>query len=169
MVPMTVELVEAVLDGRRNDTEAILGARMPAAWPGRALVARAFLTRIEAVREDPEHRLWGDRVALSRDPSPRVLGSVVFHGGPDEGGSVEVAYGIEEESQRQGLGFEAVHASVAWALDEPRVRIVRAKTFAWHTASRRILEKCGFHMVGTSDDLYGEMLEYEVAPERFRR
>ncbi|MDI1444476.1 GNAT family N-acetyltransferase [Polyangium sp. 6x1] len=169
MIPMTVEVVEAVLDGRRADTEALLGAKMPTAWPGRALVERAFLARLDAVRADPYHRLWGDRVALSREPSPRVIGSVVFHGGPDTEGLVEVAYGIEEESQRQGFGFEAVSASVAWALAEPRVRAVRASTFTWHLASRRILEKLGFRVVATEDDLLGEMLKYEVEPSAFRR
>jgi len=162
LVPMTVELVEAVLDGRRADTEAILGAKMPTAWPGRALVERAFLARLEAVRADPEHRLWGDRVAISREDPPRVIGSVVFHGGPDPQGIVEVAYGIEEESQRQGYGFEAVAVSVEWALTDPRVRAVRASTFTWHTASRRILEKLGFRVVDTGDDMLGEMLIYEL-------
>ncbi|MDI3288897.1 GNAT family N-acetyltransferase [Polyangium sp. 15x6] len=169
LVPMTVEVVEAVFDGRRADTEALLGAKMPNAWPGRALVERAFLARLDAVRADPEHRLWGDRVALSLEPSPRVIGSVVFHGGPDEDGIVEVAYGIEEESQRQGFGFEAVSASVAWALAEPRVRAVRASTFTWHFASCRILEKLGFRIVDREDDLLGEMLKYEVGPSAFRR
>jgi RimJ/RimL family protein N-acetyltransferase len=163
MVPMTVDLVEAVFDGRRADTERILGARMPGTWPGRALVERAFLARIDAIRANPEHRLWGDRVVLSRDDPPRVIGSVVFHGGPDEHGVVEVAYGIEEESQRQGFGFEAVEASVKWAMEQPRVRAVRALTFTWHTASRRILEKIGFSQIGMRDDLLGEMLEYELS------
>ncbi len=169
LIPMTVKLVEAVFDGRRAETEAILGAKMPSAWPGRALVERAFLARIDAVRADPEYRLWGDRVALLRDPDPRVIGSVVFHGGPDADGIVEVAYGIEEESQRQGFGFEAVSASVAWALAEPHVRAVRASTFTWHFASRRILEKLGFRLIGTEDDLLGEMLKYEVVDSVFRR
>jgi len=170
MVPFTVELVEAVLEGRREETEALLGARMPKAWPGRALVERAFLARIEAIREAPEFRLWGDRVVLSRgeDP-PRVLGSVVFHGGPDASGAVEVAYGIEEESQRQGFGFEAVSASVVWAFEDARVNVVRASTFSWHAPSRRILEKLGFQPVGTRDDLLGEMLEYEVPRGRLVR
>jgi [ribosomal protein S5]-alanine N-acetyltransferase len=161
MVPFSVDLVEAVLDGRRADAESILGAKMPTAWPGRALVERAFLARLEVIRAEPARRLWGHRVALSRDEPPRVLGSVVFHGGPDEHGTVEIAYGIEEESQRQGYGYEAVEVSVAWALDQPGVRAVRASTFTWHTASLRILEKLGFEQVGSRDDLLGEMIEHE--------
>ncbi len=163
MIPITLPLVEAVLDGRRADAEALVGAKMPKAWPGRALVERAFLARLDAVRANPEYRLWGDRLALSRDEPLRVIGSVVFHGGPDEHGVVEVAYGIEEESQRQGFGFEAVSASVSWAFTEPGVRIVRASTFTWHLPSIRILEKLGFRAVGTREDLLGEMVEYEVS------
>lgn len=167
MIPMTLTIVEAVLDGRRADTEALIGARMPATWPGRALVERAFLARLDEIRANPEHRLWGDRVAVTRDSDPRVIGSVIFHGGPDSRGAVEVAYGIEEESQRQGFGHEAVHAAVSWAFGEPNVHIVRASTFTWHSASRRILEKIGFRVVGTADDILGEMLEYEVARLEF--
>lgn len=167
MIPITVELVEAVLDGRRADTEALIGAKMPSAWPGRALVERAFLARMDEIRANPDHRLWGDRVVVTLDSDPRVIGSVIFHGGPDSQGAVEVAYGIEEESQRQGFGHEAVHAAVSWAFGQPHVHVVRASTFTWHAASRRILEKIGFSVVGTSCDILGEMLEYEVARAKF--
>lgn len=164
---MTLKIVEAVLDGRRQDTEALIGARMPETWLGRALVERAFLARLDEIRANPDHRLWGDRVAVTLDSDPRVIGSVIFHGGPDHRGAVEVAYGIEEESQRQGFGHEAVHAAVLWAFGEPNVHIVRASTFTWHSASRRILEKIGFRVVGTADDILGEMLEYEVTRPEF--
>jgi ribosomal-protein-alanine N-acetyltransferase len=165
MVPITVDIVEAVLQGRRTETEALIGARMPSAWPGRALVERAFLARLDQIRANPDHRLWGDRVAITRDSEPRVIGSVIFHGGPDHQGAVEVAYGIEEDSQRQGFGHEAVYAAVAWAFGQPQVELVRASTFTWHAPSRRILEKIGFSVVGTTNDILGEMLEYEVAPQ----
>jgi len=167
MVPITVDIVEAVLDGRRAETEALLGARMPLEWPGRALVERAFLARLDEIRANPDHRLWGDRVVITREGEPRVIGSVIFHGGPDARGAVEVAYGIEGESQRQGFGHEAVHAAVSWAFSEPYVQIVRASTFTWHAASRRILEKIGFRVVGTCCDILGEMLEYEVERQKF--
>jgi ribosomal-protein-alanine N-acetyltransferase len=167
MVPITVDIVHAVLDGRRAETEALIGAKMPSAWPGRALVERAFLARLDEIHANPDHRLWGDRVAITRESDPRVIGSVIFHGGPDASGAVEVAYGIEEDSQRQGFGHEAVYAAVGWAFAEPKVEIVRASTFTWHVASRRILEKIGFCVVGTSCDILGEMLEYEIPKDKF--
>lgn len=160
LVPISVEMVEAILTGRRADAERIAGARLPDAWPGRALVERAFFAHLESIRENPGHRLWGDRVAITKSEA-RVVGSVVFHGGPDAEGTVEIAYGVEQESQGRGYGFEAVSHMVDWALAHDEVRIVRAATFTWHVSSRRILEKLGFRVTGTRDELLGEMLEYE--------
>lgn len=164
LVPITIQVVEAMLRGRRADAEAVLDATLPEAWPGRALVERAFCASLERIREAPEVRLWGDRVMLPRDAPRRVLGSVVFHGAPGEDGAVEVAYGVEQESQQKGYATEAVQASVEWALVQPGVRAVRATTPPWHMASRRVLEKCGMVVVGSRDsDMLGELLEYERA------
>jgi ribosomal-protein-alanine N-acetyltransferase len=162
LVPVTVSLVEAVLLGRRADAEAILEARLPDAWPGRALIERSFYASLEHIQENPDVRLWGDRMMLSRHPPRRVIGSVVFNGAPSEDGCVEVAYGVEQESQMQGYATEATLASVEWALVQPGVRAVRAATPTWHMASRRVLEKCGLSIVGSREsDMLGELLEYE--------
>jgi RimJ/RimL family protein N-acetyltransferase len=163
LVPMTLAIVEAVMAGRRGEAEAHVGAPLPAAWPGRALIERAFCASIERIREDPRTRLWGDRVMIARSGARRVIGSVVFHGAPGEDGLVEVAYGVEQDSQQQGYATEATLVSVAWALDQPGVRAVRATTPTWHTPSRRVLEKCGFRQIGSreSDSMLGELLELE--------
>lgn len=161
--PITLPIVEAVMKGDRLAAEAILQARLPEAWPGTSLIERAFVASLEAIRENPEKRLWGDRVLIARGGEERVVvGSVVFHGAPDEDGNVEIAYGVEQASQRQGYATEAVRISVEWALWQPGVRAVRATTMPWHTASRRVLEKVGMKIIGTRDhELLGELLGYE--------
>ncbi len=163
LVPMTLAIVESVMLGRREEAEERIGAPLPASWPGRALVERAFSASLEAIRADPERRLWGDRVMISRQGPRRVIGSVVFHGSAGEDGAVEVAYGVEHESQQQGYATEGTRASVEWALAHPGVRVVRATTPTWHASSRRVLEKCGFALVGTreSEAMLGELLEFE--------
>ncbi len=160
---MTLSVVEAVMAGRRDDAERHLDALLPALWPGRALIERAFCASIERIREDPATRLWGDRVMILRGGTRRVIGSVVFHGAPGEDGLVEVAYGVEQDSQRQGYATEATRASVEWALAQPGVRAVRATTPTWHAPSRRVLEKCGFSQIGSreSESMLGELLELE--------
>jgi RimJ/RimL family protein N-acetyltransferase len=163
LVPMTLSIVEAVMTNRREDAERHVGASLPDTWPGRALVERAFSASLEAIRADPARRLWGDHVMIARTGPRRVLGSVVFHGAPGADGSVEVAYGVEEDSQRNGYATEGTRACVEWALAQTAVRLVRATTPSWHGPSRRVLEKCGFIRVGSrdSDSMLGELLEFE--------
>jgi RimJ/RimL family protein N-acetyltransferase len=162
LVPISVPLVEAVLAGDRARAEAVLGIPLPGAWPNRALVERAFYASVEAIRAAPEVRLWGDRVALTRQGARRVVGSIVFHGAPDDEGAVEIAYGIEEESQGQGYATEATRASVVWALEQPGVRVVRAATPPWHLASQKVLERCGLVRTGERESPLGELYEYEL-------
>ncbi len=164
LVPLTIAIVEAVLAGRREDAEVLVGARMPERWPNPELVERAFTASLEAIRAQPEACLWGGRVLVRRgeDGQARVLGSVVFRGRPGDDGVAEVAYGVEEGSQGLGYATEAVTACVAWALAQEAVRAVQAVTFPWHRASRRVIEKVGMQQVGVREhETMGEILVYE--------
>jgi RimJ/RimL family protein N-acetyltransferase len=161
---MTLGMVEAVLRGRREDAEALARAGMPARWPNRELIERAFSMTLESIRADPAGRLWGARVMIAGgdDAERRVIGSIVFRGGPDAEGVSEIAYGVEEGSQGRGYATEAVAASVEWALAQEGVRAVHATTFAWHRASVRVLEKAGMVAIGLREhETMGEMLVYE--------
>lgn len=161
MEPITLAVVEAVMSGRRDETERLANAELPPAWPNHALIERAFRADLDAIRSDPQKRLWGDRVLILRHGPRRVVGSVVFHGAPDEDGVVEVGYGVEQDLQRQGYATEATEAAVAWALVQPGVRVVRAVTPSWHIASRRVLEKIGFVVLGTREHDMLDLVEYE--------
>jgi ribosomal-protein-alanine N-acetyltransferase len=164
LLPMTLAVVEAVMNGRREDAERLVQARMPERWPNRELIERAFTASLEAIRADPDVRLWGDRVVIVRsaEREARVVGSVVFHGLPGPDGVAEIAYGVEEASQGQGYATEAVAASVAWALDHPRVVAVQAATFGWHIPSVRVIEKVGMRHVGQREhETMGELLVFE--------
>ncbi len=160
--PMTLALVEAVFRGDREELEAIAGAKIPAAWPGRVLVERAFSASLEAIRRDPETRLWGDRLMITRTDERLVIGSIVFHGRPAESGIAEVGYGVEESWQGKGVATEGTRAAVEWALAQPGVLTVAATTPPWHTASIRVLEKSGLVRVGTEEhEALGEVLRFE--------
>jgi [ribosomal protein S5]-alanine N-acetyltransferase len=162
LVPMTLPVAEAVLLGQRARTEELLGARLPDAWPGRAMVERAFFASLDLIRSAPDKKLWGNRVMVTREESRRVVGSVVFHGAPGPDGIVEVAYGVEQESQLKGYAKESVPVCVEWALCQPGAVAVRATTPPWHIASRRVLDRCGLVVIGTeASDAFGDLLLYE--------
>jgi len=165
--PVTLEQVEAVFRGDRRALEEITGAKVPEAWPGRALVERAFSASLERIRADPETRLWGDRMMIVKEGGERLLvGSVVFHGRPADG-IAEVGYGVEERWQCKGLATEGTRACVEWALAEPGIRAVTATTPPWHTASIRVLEKSGLVRIATEDhETLGEVLRFERLNQR---
>jgi RimJ/RimL family protein N-acetyltransferase len=182
LVPITLEILEAVLDHDKPRAEALLGgAVFPGEWPNDDLVARAFPYSRNAIRAAPELRLWGDSFVIARD-EPRVIGSVVFHGHPaghasrystpvmpvksaaDEGepGVAEVAYGIEEGSRGQGYAIEATTALVEWALGQDGISAVQATTFPWHLASLGVINRLGMTRAGVREHpLFGELLVFE--------
>ena len=163
LVPMTLAMVEAVMLGRREDSEELARARMPERWPNRELIERAFPVSLDDLRADPAARLWGARVMVAATPNERrVVGSIVFHGRPGADGVAEIAYGVEEASQRRGYATEAVTACVEWALAEEGVRAVQATTFAWHQPSLRVIANVGMVRVGEREhETMGEMLVFE--------
>jgi RimJ/RimL family protein N-acetyltransferase len=163
LVPITLPAIEAVLDHDKPRAEALVGATFPAQWPNDDLVALGFPYSREALRADPDTRLWGDSLVLLRD-EPRVIGSVVFHGLPASG-IAEVAYSIEETSRCCGYAAEAVGACVAWALDQPGITAVQATTFPWHVASLGVIRRVGMVPIGTRDhDTLGDLLVFERRP-----
>jgi [ribosomal protein S5]-alanine N-acetyltransferase len=170
--PISLAMVEAVMLGRREDAERVADARLPEAWPNRALIERAYTASLDEIRADPDTRLWGDRLVIVPETRAgrierRVAGSIVFHGKPGEDGVAEVAYGIEESSQGRGIATEATSACVRWALEQEGVVAVRATTLPWHTASLRVIQKLGMRQVGTREhETLGDLLVFEVRGER---
>jgi [ribosomal protein S5]-alanine N-acetyltransferase len=159
---LSVPLVSALLESRpRSEIEKIVGAELPWTWPSRALVDQAFPASLEAVRADPETRLWGDRLMVTREPPARVVGSILFHGRPGADGIAEVAFGVEDSSQGKGYATEALVACIDWALAQPECTLVRATTTDWHKASKRLLERVGMRMSGDRQDGSTRMLVYE--------
>jgi [ribosomal protein S5]-alanine N-acetyltransferase len=159
---ITLSVVEATFRGDRLAIEDLVRAKVPDAWPGKALIERAFCASLDAIRSDPARRLWGDRLMVATEGGERlVVGSVIFHGLPDDG-MAEVGYGVEERWQRQGYASEATRACVDWALTEPGIVGVTATTPPWHAASIRVLENSGLLRMGIEEhEMLGEVLRFE--------
>ncbi len=161
LVPVSLEAIEAVLDHDRARAERVVGAAFPDAWPNDELVASGFPYSRAAIRAAPEQRLWGDSLVILPGETPRVVGSVVFHGHPADG-VAEVGYSIEEGSRGAGLATEAVRACVDWALAQAGIAAVQATTFEWHRASLGVIKKLGMAQIAVRDhDTLGELLVFE--------
>ena len=161
LVPVSLEMVLAVLGKDKATAEALVGAAFPTDWPNDDLIARAFPVSLDAIRAAPEQRLWGDTLLIAREGARRVVGSVIFHGQP-EAGIAEVGYGVDAESRGIGLASEGVAACVDWALDQPDVHAVQATTFAWHLASLGVIRNLGMQQIGVREhDTLGELMVFE--------
>ncbi len=91
-----------------------------------------------------------------------VIGTIGFHGPPDEDGRVEIGYRIEPEFRRRGLTTEAVAALLDWA-ETQGIHRFRASVAPGNVASLAIVRAFGFREVGTQiDEIDGLELVFEM-------
>lgn len=125
----------------------------------RAQVSDEWLARANA----PDADQWTLGFQLIDRERGTTVGHAGFKGPPADDGSVEIAYGVSPEYQRQGYGTEAALSLVEYARASGRVRVVRAHTLPEPNASTRILKKSGFEMVGeVSDPEDGRVWRWEL-------
>ena len=146
LVRLPLAAMDALLDGDLPRASALAGAPLTP-----YILDHAWLWRIRAdqVRRDPEAADWVARAALVGD---QVVGHVGFHGPPDDRGMVEVAYSVDPDHRRRGLGRALLATALEWADADPRVRVVRASISPDNVASQAVLRPFGFAQVGEQWD-----------------
>ncbi|MDX3533895.1 GNAT family N-acetyltransferase [Streptomyces sp. MB09-01] len=90
----------------------------------------------------------------------RVIGDIGFHTPPQEG-TVEVGFGLVESGRGAGYASGALHELTRWALDQPGVTTVVARTLKDNTASQAVLQRVGFRR--TAEE--AELLHYALGTE----
>ena len=125
-------------------TEATI-ARIDAMSPeDRAQVSPDWLARLRASVPSP----WTHGFAMEELATGAAVGTCAFKGPPDADGAVEIAYGVDPAFQRRGFAKEAAAALVEFALEDARVRIVRAHTLPDNGPSGSVLAANGFECLG---------------------
>lgn len=81
-----------------------------------------------------------------------LIGSVGAGGPPDESGAIMIGYSLRDQFHGKGYATEALQGFLAWAGRHPGLRRVVANTYPHLTTSIRVLEKCGFGLVGAGLD-----------------
>jgi len=85
---------------------------------------------------------------IIRRADARILGDIGLHGPPDNQGCVEIGYSLAPSTRGKGIGTAVVSALVKRLAAIPQIRQVTAVTGTSNTASRRLLERQGFHLAG---------------------
>ncbi len=93
---------------------------------------------------DPANTVWTTNWQIVAGSPPRIVGGFCFKGAPDNGGEVEIGYGLNPGSQGQGFMTEALSVAVPWALEQPGVQAVIAETERDNLPSQAVLRRTGF-------------------------
>ena len=138
--PVTRRVAEAVLDGgpiTRTFEEGSLHDRIPQAM---GVAIRSIDSGAAAVLPT----VW----LIVRRADGRIVGDLGTHGPPGSDGCVEIGYSLAPSARGQGIGSAAVAAFVGSLAAVPGIRRITAVTAAQNTASRRLLERQGFRIMG---------------------
>ena len=115
LVVLTASFVAALVDGDLARAERAIGAsvtRSLAALPGHFVQLSLVQARHDAVPTQWFGRAIVLNVAIDRR---RVIGSIGFHGPPDERGRLEIGCRIHPAYRGRGYAGEAMSAMFEWA------------------------------------------------------
>jgi ribosomal-protein-alanine N-acetyltransferase len=119
--------------------------------------------RSQDVRDHPENIRWYYRIIVDRERNIAV-GSVSFHGAPDERGMVEIGVGISKSEQGNGFASEALFGMWNWASQQPDVKFLRYTVSPTNVASMSIIKKFEFPQIGEQiDEEDGLELIFEIS------
>jgi [ribosomal protein S5]-alanine N-acetyltransferase len=163
LVSFSPRAMRAVLEGDLETAERELGAAVPRGL--RERLGELFERRLPEVDRDPSVLPWVARAMVLTDKLgvPRVIGSVGFHGPPNDEGEVEIGYHVEPGFRRRGFATEAVRALLEWAATEHGVRRFRASVAPSNEPSLGVVGRLGFRQAGERwDELDGEQLVFKL-------
>jgi RimJ/RimL family protein N-acetyltransferase len=130
--PVEVADLDAIFEQMR-DPESV---RMAAFTPEDPSDRSAFDAHMAKIMSSAENRLW----AIIRDS--RLVGTI---GSYVSDGATEVTYWIDRTCWGQGIATRAL----SLLLEEISVRPIRARAASDNAGSLRVLQKAGFHPIGT--------------------
>ena len=161
---MSIPLMQALARGDLDAAEREAGATIPKDMPDD--LANFLQYRLGQLAVDPTIRHWLGRAMILTEPdgTRRVIGTIGFHGAPDEQGRLEVGYRVEPDYRRRGIASEAVRAMFDWAATKHGIHRFIASVRPDNEASLGLVRAFGFVETGSHiDDIDGLELELEVA------
>jgi len=164
LVSLSPRILDALLDGRRDDSEAELSASLPVDWPD-ADVEPFLRLRVGQMLGEPESQRWLVR-ALVRRRDGVMVGHAGFHGPPGSHelapGTAELGYTVFPSYRGRGYATEAAVALMEWAEGEGARRFV-ASVAPGNEPSLAIVRKLGFVQTGEQwDEEDGLELVFEL-------
>jgi RimJ/RimL family protein N-acetyltransferase len=154
--PMTPAFLRASLAGRPAEAAGLLGAALPAEWPGAwAGVLRYRLRQLEA---EPALQPWLLRAMVLRNEQA-MAGHIGFHDAPGAASladfaptGVEIGYSVFPAHQRRGYAHEAATGLMNWAGHVHGVTSFVLSISPDNLPSQALAAKLGFVRIGVQID-----------------
>lgn len=125
--------------------------------------------RVPQVKADPTTNKWFVRFIVLKE-NREVIGSVSFHGIPDENGMMEIGLGIEEVFRGNGFAKEALLGMWRWVCTQPGVKTLRYTVSPTNIPSVAIINSFGFNHIGQQmDEIDGPEDIYEMDCAEFMK
>ena len=156
LVLLAPKAIDALVNGRRAEAEAAIGASIPDWWPDEH-DSRFLRYRARQLENDPTAEPWLVRAVVRREPDREMIGHAGFHGPPGVNGkkdpaAVEVGYTIFEPHRGRGYATEAVRALIDFAAAEHGIERFVASVAPTNAPSLAIVRKLGFVQTGEQWD-----------------
>jgi GNAT superfamily N-acetyltransferase len=160
LVSMTVPVMEALQVKDLETAGRLAGAGIE---EGLADDLVDFLRyRLAQLDAEPSIREWLGRLMILTDATAErhAIGTIGFHGPPDDQGRLEVGYRVEVPYRRQGFARESVQALFDWAASAHGIHRFVASVSPTNQPSLNLIAGFGFRRTGEHmDEIDG--LEYE--------
>lgn len=150
IIPLNLDLFGLLLDNIEKMEEQL--NLIPSGIPLGEHVQKAMEYSYNEALKRPDDYIWFTNWQIVLKNGNVSIGSAGFKNIPDESGSVEIGYGINDEYRNCGYMTEALAELSRWALQQERVNFVVAETFPENYASQKVLQKCGFVNYQKKDD-----------------
>ena len=138
LIPMDRRIARGILIG-----EPPTGSHWAEGYPteGSLACATAVIVALEDGRMDP----FG-AFCIVRERDGLTIGDALFHGPPDDRGTLDIGYGLVPVARGYGYATKAVVAMLEWSFSQPDVLRVTANTTDDNAGSVGVMERAGMTM-----------------------
>ncbi len=146
----------------KDDSLAIAGRKFSNPHKNLVIDSGPLGWRVPQVKADPTTNKWFVRFIVLKE-NREVIGSISFHGIPDEDGMMEIGLGIEEAFRGNGYAKEALLGMWRWVCGQPGVKTLRYTVSPTNIPSVAIIKGFDFNHKGQQmDEIDGPEDIYEM-------
>ena len=159
LISMTPTFIQAVLEGRYEEADGLLGIVIPRDWPGGD--DRYLHLWHKDMIDAPEFAKWRARVIVPIEGDVHMVGHAGFHGPPNENGMVEMGYTIFPEFRGRRFATEVAQRLIDFA-KENGAKLIRASVSPDNAPSLAMTRTLGLVQIGEQmDEIDGLELVFE--------